>query len=88
MTDGSRLQPVVSNQSMVRYSSAEGNDTITYSNTVHTSVVGPVLSLLKQAAPLSASLGDTLVYTVTARNSGNTPAVLTIIDVLPREYPS
>ncbi|WP_339223529.1 DUF11 domain-containing protein [Paenibacillus sp. FSL H8-0332] len=83
MTDGSRLQPVVSNQSMVRYSSAEGNDTITYSNTVHTSVVGPVLSLLKQAAPLSASLGDTLVYTVTARNSGNTPAVLTIIDVLP-----
>ncbi|NQX48474.1 DUF11 domain-containing protein [Paenibacillus tritici] len=83
MTDGSRLQPVVSNQSMVRYSSAEGNDAIAYSNTVHTSVVGPVLSLLKQAAPLSASLGDTLVYTVTARNSGNTPALLTIVDVLP-----
>ena len=83
MTDGSRLQPVVSNQSMVLYSSAEGTDSVTYSNTVNTLVVGPVLSLLKQADRSSASLGETLVYTVTARNSGNTGAVVTITDVLP-----
>lgn len=83
MTDGSRLQPVVSNQSMVLYSSAEGTDSVTYSNTVNTLVVGPVLSLQKQANRLSASLGETLVYTVTARNSGNTGALVTITDVLP-----
>ncbi|MEK3903370.1 DUF11 domain-containing protein [Paenibacillus sp. FSL R7-0179] len=83
MTDGSRLQPVVSNQSMVLYSSAEGTDSVTYSNTVNTLVVGPVLSLQKQADRLSASLGETLVYTVTARNSGNTGALVTITDVLP-----
>lgn len=83
MTDGSRLQPVVSNQSMVLYSSAEGADSVTYSNTVNTLVVGPVLSLQKQADRLSASLGETLVYTVTAKNSGNTGAVVTITDVLP-----
>lgn len=83
MTDGSQLQPVVSNQSMVLYSSAEGTESVTYSNTVNTLVVGPVLSLQKQADRLSASLGETLVYTVTARNSGNTGAVVTITDVLP-----
>ncbi|ETT53452.1 DUF11 domain-containing protein [Paenibacillus sp. FSL P4-0338] len=83
MTDGSGLQPVVSNQSMVLYSSAEGTDSVTYSNTVNTLVVGPVLSLQKQADRQIASLGETLVYTVTARNSGNTGAVVTITDVLP-----
>ncbi|WP_342548937.1 hypothetical protein NST69_07905 [Paenibacillus sp. FSL P2-0089] len=83
MTDGSQLQPVVSNQSMVLYSSAEGTESVTYSNTVNTLVVGPVLLLQKQADRLSASLGETLVYTVTARNSGNTGAVVTITDVLP-----
>ncbi|WNS46475.1 hypothetical protein [Paenibacillus sp. MMS20-IR301] len=83
MTEGWGLQPVVTNQSMVRFSSAEGTDAITYSNTVNTSVVGPVLSLVKQSDRTSASLGETLVYTVTARNSGNTPALLTIVDVLP-----
>lgn len=57
MTDGSQLQPVVSNQSMVLYSSAEGTESVTYSNTVNTLVVGPVLLLQKQADRLSASLG-------------------------------
>lgn len=83
MTADSPLQPVVSNQSMVRFSSAEGAEVITYSNTVNTRVVGPVLSLLKSADPASASLGETLVYTLTVRNSGNTPAQVTIVDVLP-----
>lgn len=83
MTEDSQLQPVVSNQSMVLFSSAEGTDAITYSNTVNTPIVGPILSLLKQTDHTSASLGETLVYTVTAGNSGNTPALVTIVDVLP-----
>lgn len=68
---------------MVMFSSAEGTDAITYSNTVNTPVVGPVLSLHKEAGQTSASLGEALVYTVTARNSGNTPALVTIVDILP-----
>jgi uncharacterized repeat protein (TIGR01451 family) len=68
---------------MVLFSSAEGTHAITYSNTVNTPVVGPVLSLHKHTDHTSASLGETLVYTVTARNSGNTPALLTITDILP-----
>ncbi|WP_238653268.1 DUF11 domain-containing protein [Paenibacillus piscarius] len=83
MTDRSSLQPVVTNQSLVLFSSEEGTDAITYSNTVNTPVVGPVLSLLKEADRKSASLGETLVYTIAIRNSGNIPALVTIVDVLP-----
>lgn len=83
MTPGPNLQPVVTNQSMVLFSSAAGNDGITFSNTVNTQVVGPVLSLVKSADKTSVSLGETLVYTITARNSGNLPALVTVLDALP-----
>ncbi|MEC0167454.1 hypothetical protein [Paenibacillus graminis] len=83
MIRDSRLQPVVSNQSMVLFSSAAGADVITYSNTVHTPVVGPVLTILKSADQTSVSLGETLVYTLIARNEGNAPALATLVDVLP-----
>ncbi|WP_449601319.1 hypothetical protein [Paenibacillus sp. Marseille-Q9583] len=83
MIPGSRTQPVVTNQSMVLFNSAAGVDGIVYSNTVNTPVVGPVLSLLKSTDKLHASLGDTLVYTITASNNGNTEAVLTVYDILP-----
>ncbi|MEK3866791.1 DUF11 domain-containing protein [Paenibacillus sp. FSL H7-0716] len=83
MIPGSRTQPVVTNQSMVLFNSAAGVDGIVYSNTVNTPVVGPVLSLLKSTDKLHASLGDTLVYTITASNNGNTDALLTVFDILP-----
>ncbi len=83
MIRDSHLQPVVSNQSMVLFSSAAGADVITYSNTVHTPVVGPVLTILKSADQTSVSLGETLVYTLIARNEGNAPALATLVDVLP-----
>lgn len=83
MIPGSRTQPVVTNQSMVLFNSAAGVDGIVYSNTVNTPVVGPVLSLLKSTDKLHASLGDTLVYTITASNNGNTDAFLTVFDILP-----
>ncbi|MEK5395799.1 hypothetical protein CA600_11930 [Paenibacillus sp. VTT E-133280] len=83
MIPGSRTQPVVTNQSMVLFNSAAGVDGIVYSNTVNTPVVGPVLSLLKSTDKSHASLGDTLVYTITASNNGNTEAVVTVYDTLP-----
>ncbi|MNB80740.1 hypothetical protein D3C75_275070 [compost metagenome] len=83
MTPGPNLQPVVTNQSMVLFSSAAGIDGITFSNTVNTQVVGPVLSLYKSADKTSVSLGETLVYTITATNSGNLPALVTVLDALP-----
>ncbi|QSF46566.1 DUF11 domain-containing protein [Paenibacillus tianjinensis] len=83
MTSEPNLQPVVTNQSMVLFSSAEGVDGITFSNTVNTQVVGPVLSLAKIADKTSVSLGETLVYTLLARNSGNVPAQFTAVDYLP-----
>ena len=83
MIPGSRTQPVVTNQSMVLFNSAAGVDGIVYSNTVNTPVVGPVLSLLKSTDKHQASLGDTLVYTLVARNNGNTEALLTVFDLLP-----
>ncbi|WP_310832397.1 DUF11 domain-containing protein [Paenibacillus pedocola] len=83
MTPGPNLQPVVTNQSMVLFSSAAGVDGITFSNTVNTQVVGPILSLSKIADKTSVSLGETLVYTIAARNNGNIPALLTAVDALP-----
>ncbi|WP_342565278.1 DUF11 domain-containing protein [Paenibacillus sp. FSL R7-0345] len=73
----------MTNQSMVLFSSAAGIDGITFSNTVNTQVVGPVLSLAKSADKTSVSLGETLVYTITASNSGNLPALVTVMDALP-----
>ncbi|MBW4083829.1 DUF11 domain-containing protein [Paenibacillus sp. S150] len=83
MSPSARLQPVVTNQSMVLFSSAAGTDSIAYSNTVNTRIVGPVLSLLKNADQTIASLGDSLVYTLAARNEGNVPAVAAVVDALP-----
>lgn len=82
MTPGSFPQPVVTNQSMVLFSSAAGIDAITYSNTVHTPVLSPVLSLFKSADKTSVSLGETLVYSLVAKNSGNVAALATIRDIL------
>ena len=83
MTNGSTSYPVVTNQSMVLFSIA-GVDGIAYSNSVDTQVVGPVISLVKSADRVRASLGDTFVYTLVAKNSGNTAAELTVYDVLPQ----
>jgi len=83
MTSGSRPYPVVSNQSMVHFSSAAGVDSIAYSNIVDTPVVGPVLSVIKSADKNRASLGETIVYTIIANNTGNTAAELTVYDTLP-----
>lgn len=83
MSPGKRLDPVVSNQSMVLFSSATGADRISYSNTVHTPVLSPVLSLHKSADKTSVSLGETLVYTLAVTNNGNVAAQVIVTDTLP-----
>ncbi|WP_150267350.1 DUF11 domain-containing protein [Paenibacillus tepidiphilus] len=83
MSLSERLQPVVTNQSMILFNSATGADSITFSNTVVTPVLSPVLSLTKSTDKTSVSLGETLVYTLTAVNSGNVPALITVLDPLP-----
>lgn len=83
MSTDPHLQPVVSNQSIVLFNSVAGADAISYSNTVNTPVVGPVLSLSKSADKSSVSLGETLIYTLTARNDGNAAALATLTDALP-----
>lgn len=83
MTNDSRPYPVVSNQSMVLFSTVAGVEGIAYSNIVDTPVVGPVLSLCKSADKIRASLGETVVYTIIAKNNGNTAADLTVYDTLP-----
>lgn len=83
MIPGAHPQPVVTNQSLVMFSSAAGADAITYSNTVNTQVLSPVLSLFKSADKTSVSLGETLVYSLVAKNSGNVAALTTITDILP-----
>jgi uncharacterized repeat protein (TIGR01451 family) len=84
MIPGSRTQPVVTNQSMVLFNSAAGVDGVVYSNTVNTPVVGPILILLKSTDKLHASLGETLIYTIQASNTGNTEASLMLYDTLPQ----
>lgn len=83
MNPGKRLDPVVTNQSMVLFSSAAGVDRISYSNTVNTPVLSPVLALHKSADKTSVSLGETLVYTLAAANNGNVAAQVVATDALP-----
>ncbi|WP_138493540.1 DUF11 domain-containing protein [Paenibacillus pinistramenti] len=78
-----RRIPVVTNQSRVIYSSAEGTSGVAYSNTVNTPVTGPVFSLEKNADSTSVSLGETLVYRIVVRNTGNASAAATLYDALP-----
>ncbi|WP_151735414.1 DUF11 domain-containing protein [Paenibacillus tengchongensis] len=84
MSLSERLQPVVTNQSKILFSSATGQDSISFSNTVVTPVLSPMLSLTKSTDKTSVSLGETLVYTLTALNGGNVPALVTAVDPLPQ----
>lgn len=53
------------------------------SNTVNVPVFQPVVSASKRADTSAATVGDTIVYTLTFSNSGNFPAQLTVTDTLP-----
>ncbi|MFN0220170.1 hypothetical protein [Paenibacillus sp. KR2-11] len=72
----------LTNQSVVRFQSG-GYSGQSYSNLVHTPVIGPYLTLEKEAEPARAMLGQTLTYRLRLRNTGNAAAEVALFDKLP-----
>ncbi|KAA8999670.1 DUF11 domain-containing protein [Paenibacillus spiritus] len=76
-------EPLIVNQSLVLFQGAAGAEAIAFSNIVRTPVLGPSISLHKHADRDSAGLGDTLVFRMTVRNTGNAAAEVLLYDPLP-----
>ncbi len=76
---------VISNTALIKYSDAGGYQYEIRSNSVQTKVSGRVLLAVIKSASLTEVLpGDTVVYTISYRNDGNSPAnQTTITDQLP-----
>lgn len=72
----------LSNQSSVSFTTGAFSAS-TFSNTVIIPVYQPILSVLKTANTTNATVGDTIVYSLTVHNSGNLPAVATVFDTIP-----
>ncbi|MGO4106291.1 DUF7507 domain-containing protein [Paenibacillus sp. YAF4_2] len=72
----------LSNQSSVSYTVGTFSGT-TASNSTITPVFQPVIPLTKSASTTSATVGDTITYTVLARNTGNRAAAVTLLDNIP-----
>ncbi|MGG4047659.1 DUF7507 domain-containing protein [Paenibacillus favisporus] len=72
----------LSNQSTVAYSSGAFQGTAV-SNTMTTPVYQPVITIAKSASTSSATVGDTITYTLLVRNSGNRAAQVTLTDNIP-----
>lgn len=70
------------NQSKVAYSVGTFTGT-TVSNNTTTPVYQPVIALNKSANTTAATVGDTITYTIVARNNGNIAAVVTLTDNIP-----
>jgi large repetitive protein len=73
---------IVSNQSFVSFTSGSFSVTA-FSEVITTPVYEPVLSVVKEASSLNATVGDTIVYTSTITNSGNFGAAVTLTDLIP-----
>ncbi|QGG57868.1 DUF11 domain-containing protein [Paenibacillus sp. B01] len=72
----------LSNQAAASYSSGTASGQA-LSNLVATPVYQPVVSLAKSASAAAVVVGDTVTYTMTAANSGNIAAAVTITDPIP-----
>ncbi|WP_082927307.1 DUF11 domain-containing protein [Paenibacillus oryzisoli] len=72
----------LSNQSSVTFTSGAFS-AAAFSNTVIIPVYQPILSVLKGANTTNATVGDTIIYSLTLHNSGNLPAVATVFDTIP-----
>ncbi|SFD82091.1 conserved repeat domain-containing protein [Paenibacillus catalpae] len=53
------------------------------SNSTTTPVYQPVIPLTKLASSTAATVGDTITYTILARNTGNLAATVTLLDNIP-----
>lgn len=70
------------NQSTVSYSSGTFQGT-SVSNTITTPVYQPVITVAKSASTSSATVGNSITYTLLVRNTGNRAAQVMITDNLP-----
>ncbi|MEW9701735.1 hypothetical protein [Paenibacillus sp. SI8] len=71
----------LSNQSFVSFTSGTFSGA-SFSNTIVTPVYQPILSAQKSANTANATVGDTVVYTVTFTNTGNYGAAVVLTDVI------
>ncbi|PNQ84997.1 DUF7507 domain-containing protein [Paenibacillus polymyxa] len=74
--------PQLSDQATVSFTSGTLNFT-SLSNTVVVPVYQPIINLVKTANMSQATVGDTVVYTLTAQNTGNLAATATFTDAIP-----
>lgn len=72
----------INNQSTVSFTSGSFSGSSS-SNTTETPVIQPQIALVKTANTVNATVGDTVVYTVTVSNTGNLQANVTITDTIP-----
>ncbi|MWC28233.1 DUF11 domain-containing protein [Paenibacillus sp. MMS18-CY102] len=82
MTQGSAHDMMLLNQTLVRFSSGS-LEKVSYSNTVQTPLVGPLITAIKKAAPSQLALEQTVTYTLTIGNAGNCDAEVIVYDTLP-----
>ncbi|QHW34647.1 DUF11 domain-containing protein [Paenibacillus rhizovicinus] len=73
---------LVSNRSSVSFTSGVFSS-VTFSNTITTPVYQPVISLAKSSVTNPAVVGGNVSYTVVTTNSGNYPALVTMLDNTP-----
>ncbi|MDR6553246.1 hypothetical protein [Paenibacillus qinlingensis] len=72
----------LSNQSSVTFTTGAFSASA-FSNTVIVPVYQPILSVLKGANTTNATVGDTIIYSLTLTNSGNLSADATVFDSIP-----
>lgn len=73
---------VLNNQSSASFTSG-ALASVAFSNIVTTPVFQPVLAAAKSSNTQNATVGDTILYTVTVSNSGNYAATATLTDTIP-----
>lgn len=72
----------LNNQSSVTFTSGVFSG-VTFSNTVTTPVYQPILSAVKTGSTGTATVGDTITYTVAINNTGNYGADVIVTDTIP-----
>lgn len=72
----------LSNRSTVSFTSGAFSGS-SFSNTVVTPIYQPSINLAKSASTANATVGDTVVYFLNVTNTGNWPAVVTLLDDIP-----
>jgi uncharacterized repeat protein (TIGR01451 family) len=73
---------VVSNRANVSFTSGAFSGTAS-SPLVDTSIYQPVIQVVKSGSVQSITVGGTFVYTLELRNTGNYPAEVTLVDLIP-----